>query len=106
MSYYDDFLNFIKERYSKKHMTNENVSGAIASELIVISSLLITALLLRHISVLLTGIVIIILIMLIVSNLPLSIKLFDEQDDSLDKMMFYTVITLGIIVSLIYWSGF
>ena len=68
--------------------------------------LLVMALLLRHISVLLTGIVIIVLILLIVSNLPLSIKLFDEQDDSLDKMMFYTIMALGIIVSLIYWGGF
>ena len=106
MSYYDDFLKFIKEKFSKKHMTNENVSGAIASELIVISSLLVMALLLRHISVLLSGIVLIVLILLIVSNLPLSIKLFDEQDDSLDKMMFYTIMALGIIVSLIYWGGF
>lgn len=105
MSYYDDFVKSLKEKFSKNQLNNENVSGAIAAELIIISSVLLSALLLRHISVILTAVIILILIVLILSNLPISIKSFSEQDDSLDKMMFYCILALGIIIAVIYWGG-
>ena len=105
MSFYEDFINSLKDKFSNNHLNNENVSGAIAAELILISSVLLSALLLRHISVIFTAIIILILIVLIFTNLPISIKLFSEQDDSMDKMMFYCIIALGIIVSVIYWGG-
>ena len=68
-------------------------------------STLIAALLLRHISIVLTAVVILILLVLILSNLPISIKFFQEQDDSIEKMTFYAILCLGIIVSLVYWGG-
>ncbi len=105
MSFYDDFLNYFKDKFSKNQITNENVSGSISAELIIISSTLITALLLRHISIVLTAVVILVLLVLILSNLPISIKLFQEQDDSIEKMLFYAVVSLGIIVSIFYWGG-
>lgn len=105
MSFYDYFLNYFKNRFSKNQITNENFSGAILAELIIISSTLIAALLLRHISIILTVVVILILLVLVLSNLPISIKFFQEQDDSIEKMTFYAIVCLGIIVSLVYWGG-
>ncbi len=105
MSFYDDFLKTFKDKFSKNQITNENVSGAIAAEMIIISSALITALLLRHISIILTAAMLLVILVLILSNLPISLKLFQEQDDSIEKMVFYAILALGIIVSIIYWGG-
>ncbi len=37
--------------------------------------------------------------------MPLIPKFKIEQDDSLDKMIFYAVMVLGIVVVFVYWGG-
>lgn len=107
MSFYDSFVDSIKNlksKLSKDPTTADNVSGALAAELTVIVCLLLSALLLRHISVLASLIVILFVAVLLFTNMPIAPKLKKEQDDSLNKMTFYVIIALGIFVSAIYWG--
>ena len=47
-----------------------------------------------------------ILAIVLISNIPLIPKFKIEQEDSLEKMIFYAVVTLAIIVVFLYWGGF
>ena len=67
--------------------------------------MVLSAILLRHVSVLLAGLVTLILAIVLISNIPLIPKFKIEQEDSLEKMIFYAIITLSIIVVFMYWGG-
>ena len=86
-------------------LTNADVSGSITAEIFLIVSLVIAAMLLRHVNVLLAGLVTLILAVVLISNIPLIPKFKMEQDDSLEKMLFYAVVTLSILVVFMYWGG-
>jgi energy-converting hydrogenase B subunit G len=60
---------------------------------------------LRHVNVLLSALVTLILASLLISSIPLIPKFKIEQEDSLEKMLFYAVVTLSIIVVFLYWGG-
>lgn len=108
MKLYDQIFNVVKQfrkLFSPGPVTNADVSGSITAEIFIIVSLVLAALLLRHISVLLAGLVTLILSVVLISNIPLIPKFKIEQEDSLEKMLFYAVITLAIIVTFIYWGG-
>jgi energy-converting hydrogenase B subunit G len=62
-------------------------------------------LLLRHVNVLLSGLVAFILAIVLISNIPLIPKFKIEQEDSLEKMLFYAIVTLALIVTFMYWGG-
>lgn len=94
----------IKERLKDDLTTNESVSSALAAELTLISTLLIAVILLRRISILLTIIIVLALGLFLITNMPLIPKLKREQSDSLDKMTFYAILTLGILITVIYWG--
>jgi energy-converting hydrogenase B subunit G len=93
-----------KDKIKKDTITNENVSSAMAAELTIISTILISSIMLRHVNVLLTVLIILGLGLFLITNMPLISKLKKEQDDSLNKMMFYVILTLAILVSAIYWG--
>lgn len=108
MKLYDQIFNVVKQfrkLFSPGPVTNADVSGSITAEIFIIVSLVLAALLLRHVSVLLAGLVTLILAVVLISNIPLIPKFKIEQEDSLEKMLFYAVITLAIIVTFIYWGG-
>ena len=108
MKLYDQIFNVVKkfkELFSPGPVTNADVSGSITAEIFLIVSLVIASLLLRHISVLLAGLVTLILAIVLISNIPLIPKFKVEQDDSLDKMLFYAIMVLGLIVIFMYWGG-
>ena len=46
-----------------------------------------------------------ILAIVLISNIPLIPKFKIEQDDSLEKMLFYAIMVLGLIVIFMYWGG-
>ena len=107
MSLYDLFLDSVKDLKSKLKRdpaTMDNVSGALAAEVTVVVSLLLSALLLRHINIFASVVVILLLAVLLISNMPLAPKIKSEQSDSLEKMSFYVIITLGMLVAIIYWG--
>lgn len=107
MTLYDSFLNSMKElrsKLKKDPATMDNVSGALAAEITVVVTLLLSALLMRHINIFASVFVIIFLAVLLISNMPLAPKIKREQEDSLEKMSFYIIVTLGVLVAIIYWG--
>lgn len=108
MKLYDQIFTIVKQfkkLFSPGPVTNADVSGIITAEIFIIVSLVLAAILLRHINVLLAGLVTLILSIVLISNIPLIPKFKIEQDDSLEKMLFYAVITLSIIIAFLYWGG-
>ncbi|WP_458455351.1 hydrogenase [Methanobrevibacter sp.] len=108
MKLYDQIFDVVKQfkkLFSPGPVTNEDVSGGLTAEIFLIVSLVISAILLRHVNVLLAGIVTLIVAILLISNIPLIPKFKLEQEDSLEKMLFYAVVTLSMIVVFLYWGG-
>ena len=108
MKLYDQIFDVVKQfrkLFSPGPVTNADVSGSLTAEIFLIVSLVLSAILLRHVSVLLAGLVTLILAIVLISNIPLIPKFKIEQEDSLEKMLFYAVITLAIIVTFMYWGG-
>ena len=108
MKLYDQIFNVVKkfkELFSPGPVTNADVSGSLTAEIFLIVSLVLAAILLRHVNVLLAGLVTLILAVVLIANIPLIPKFKIEQEDSLEKMLFYAIITLAIIVTFMYWGG-
>ena len=108
MKLYDQIFNVVKQFrkvFSPGPVTNADVSGSITAEIFLIVSLILAAILLRHVNVLLAGLVTLILAVVLISNIPLIPKFKMEQDDSLERMLFYAILTLSIIVVFMYWGG-
>ena len=108
MKLYDQIFNVVKQFrkvFSPGPVTNADVSGSITAEIFLIVSLVISTLLLRHVNVLLAGLVAFILAIVLISNIPLIPKFKMEQDDSLERMLFYAILVLSIIVVFMYWGG-
>ncbi len=104
---YRKFLSSIiglRSKLSKDPTTMDNVSGALAAEFLIFVSLILAALFLRHISAIASIIVVILAAILLFTNMPLAPKIKSEQSDSLEKMTFYVIIVLGVLVALIYWG--
>ena len=108
MKLYDQIFNVVKQfrkLFSPGPVTNADVSGSITAEIFLIVSLILAAILLRHVNVLLAGLVTFILAIVLISNIPLIPKFKIEQEDSLEKMIFYAIMVLCIIVVFLYWGG-
>lgn len=108
MSLYDRVFDVVKQfrkLFSPGPVTNADVSGSITAEIFLIVSLVLATILLRHINVLLVGLVALIVTVVLIINIPLIPKFKIEQEDSLDKMLFYSIVTLAIICVIMYWGG-
>ena len=108
MKLYDQIFTIVKkfkELFSPGPVTNADVTGSITAEIFIIVSIVLAVILLRHVNVLLAGAIAFILAIVLISNIPLIPKFKIEQEDSLEKMLFYAIITLSIIVVFIYWGG-
>jgi energy-converting hydrogenase B subunit G len=99
-----DSINKFKNKLKKDPNTNENVTSAMAAELTIISSVLISAIMLRHLSIILTVLIILGLGLYLITNIPIIGKIKKEQNDSLNRMTFYVILTLAILVTTIYWG--
>ena len=107
MNLYDLLNNKIKQIQAKTE--NETVFGVstasyLASELVVIVSILITSILLRKISVILMIVGILCVFAIIMTNMPIMPKLRRAQNDSLNNMMFYALVVLAVLVAIFYWG--
>lgn len=108
MKLYDKFFQVVKnfrEIFSSGPVTNAEVSGTLTAEILLIVSLILVCLVIRHVNVLLCGFITLIVAVALIVNMPLIPKFKKEQDDSLNKMLFYSVLTLGAIIVFIYWGG-
>lgn len=107
MNLYDLLNNKIKQIQSKTE--NQTVSGVstasyLASELVLIVSILIISILLRKINIILMIAGLLVIFAIIMNNLPLMPKLRRAQNDSLNNMMFYALIVLAFLVAIFYWG--
>ena len=108
MNLYDKIFDVVKQfrkLFSPGPVTNVDVSGSISAEIFLIVSLILATLLLRHIIILLAGLLALITAIILIVNIPLIPKFKIEQEDSLDKMLFYSILTLAIICVVMYWGG-
>ena len=108
MKLYDQIFDVVKQfrkLFSPGPVTNADVSGSLTAEIFLIVSLVLSAILLRHVNVLLAGLVTLILAVMLTSNIPLIPKFKLEQEDSLEKMLFYAIVTLAILATFMYWGG-
>ena len=108
MKLYDQIFDVVKQfkkLFSPGPVTNADVSGSLTAEIFLIVAIVMSAILLRHVNVLLAGLVTLILAIVLILNIPLIPKFKIEQEDSLEKMIFYAVVTLSIIVVFLYWGG-
>ena len=108
MKLYDQIFNVVKQfrkLFSPGPVTNADVSGSLTAEIFLIVSLVLSAILLRHVNVLLAGIFTLILAIVLIYSIPLIPKFKIEQEDSLEKMLFYAIITLALIAVFMYWDG-
>ena len=108
MRLYDQIFNVVKKfkkLFSPGPVTNADVSGSLTAEIFLIVSIVIASLLLRHVNVLLAGLVTLILAIVLITSIPLIPKFKIEQEDSLEKMLFYAIVVLGLIVIFLYWGG-
>ena len=107
MGLYSRFLDSIKglkSSLSKDPTTMDNVSGAIAAEFLIFVSLILSALFIMHVSAFASIVVVILAAILFFTNMPLAGKIKSEQSDSLEKMTFYVILVLGILIAVIYWG--
>lgn len=108
MKLYDQIFNVVKQfrkLFSPGPVTNADVSGSLTAEIFIIVSLVLSAILLRHVNVLLAALVTLMLAIVLISNIPLIPKFKIEQEDSLEKMLFYAIVVLALIVTFMYWGG-
>ena len=108
MKLYDQIFNVVKQfrkLFSPGPVTNADVSGSLTAEIFLIVSLVLTAILLRHVNVLLAGIFTLVLAIVLIYSIPLIPKFKIEQEDSLEKMLFYAIVTLALIAVFMYWGG-
>ncbi len=108
MRLYDQIFDVVKKFkkiFSPGPVTNADVSGTITAEIFLIVSLVIASMLIRHVNLLLAAFVVLILAVVLISNIPLLPKFKFEQDDSLEKMLFYAILAAGLIGIFVYWGG-
>ena len=101
MKLYDQIFDVVKQfkkLFSPGPVTNADVSGSITAEIFIIVSIVLSAILLRHVNVLLAGLATLVLAIVLISNIPLIPKFKIEQEDSLEKMLFYAVVDRKSVV--------
>ncbi len=109
MSIYDTIINKIKQiqEYDKENepVTNIAASSTLAAEITLLSSILVAVIMLRYFSNALMIIAVLLVVAIAFFAMPIMPKLKREQNDSLNSMVFYVIVALGIIAALFYWGN-
>jgi energy-converting hydrogenase B subunit G len=109
MSLYDIIINKIKQiqDYDKEGepVTSIAASSTLAAEITLLSSILVAVIMLRYFSNALMIIAVLLVTAIAVFAMPIMPKLRKEQNDSLNSMVFYVILALGIITTLFYWGS-
>ncbi|MCG2828093.1 energy-converting hydrogenase B subunit G, EhbG [Methanothermobacter sp. K4] len=108
MSFYDTVIDRIRELTEKdgeKGVSNISASAALTAEITVTAAVLIAAVMLRKINFILMVFTVLLLAVFLLTSFPISVRLRREQGDEFSRMIFYALMTLGILVSIFYWGG-
>jgi len=110
MSLYDTIINKIKQvqEYDKEDepVTSIAASSTLAAEITLLSSILVAVIMLRYFSNALMIIAVLLVAAIAIFAMPLMPKLKKEQNDSLNSMIFFVILALGIITVLFFWGNF
>ncbi len=108
MNLYDLIIGKIEQIQDKakeqETVTNMSASSILAAEITLLSSVLIAAIMLRKISDILMVVVVLALFFIMVTAMPIIPRLKREQNDSINSMTFYVILTLGVLITLFYWG--
>ncbi len=109
MSLYDIIIDRIKKVQGQGEengpVTSIEASSTLAAEITVLSSLLVAVIMLRFFSTALMIIAVLTVAAIAVFAMPIMPKLKREQNDSLNGMVFYMILALGIVSVLFYWGS-
>ena len=109
MNFYDLILKKVRDIQLKAEdeepVTNVTASAMLTAELTLIAALLIAVVMIRLVHPVLMIIMIIIVGIIAFMAMPIMPRLRNEQNDSLNNMIFYVVLALGIIIALFYWGN-
>ena len=109
MSLYDIIINKIKNVQGQDEedepVTSIEASSTLAAEITLLSSLLVAVVMLRFFSNALMIIAVLLVIVIAFFAMPIMPKLKEEQNDSLNGMVFYVILALGIVTVLFYWGN-
>ena len=109
MSLYDTIINKIKQiqDYDKENepVTSIAASSTLAAEITLLSSILVAVIMLRYYSNALMIVAVLLVAAIALFAMPIMPKLRREQNDSLNGMVFYVILALGIVTVLFYWGS-
>jgi energy-converting hydrogenase B subunit G len=109
MSLYDTIIDKIKQvqEYDKEGepVTSIAASSTLAAEITLLSSILVAVIMLRYFSNALMIIAVLLVASIAIFAMPLMPRFKREQNDSLNSMIFYMILALGIITTLFYWGS-
>lgn len=109
MSLYDTIINKIKQIQEHDDegelVTSIAASSTLAAEITLLSSILVAVIMLRYFSNALMIIAVLLVAAIAIFAMPLMPRFKKEQNDSLNSMIFYVILALGIITVLFYWGS-
>lgn len=109
MSLYDTIINKIKQisEYDKEDeaVASITASSTLTAEITLLSSILVVVIMLRYFNNALMIISVLLVAAITIFAMPIMPKLRREQNDSLNSMVFYVILALGIIAALFYWGN-
>jgi len=108
MTLYDAIIGKVREIEKKTRMearvTNISVSAVLTAELTIVSTILLVILMVRKLDVYIMVLFLLVGFMLF-SMTPIVVILHREQTDSFHKMIFYVILTFGVLITLLYWGN-
>jgi len=109
MTLYDTIIKKIREMEEKTRreaaVTNISASAVLTAELTIISTVLLMILMIRKLNIYVMVLVFLLGAFLLFSMMPITATLRREQTDSFYKMIFYVILTFGVLISLLYWGN-
>lgn len=105
MDFYKSLIELVRKNKGLNEIVNSSaMSSTLAAELTLFVTVLLSLLLLRHFNPILMVVAVIVILAVLLSNMPASIKFKDEQTDSIDRMIFHGMFVLSLLVVILYWG--
>ncbi|HIH62593.1 MAG TPA: energy-converting hydrogenase B subunit G, EhbG [Methanobacteriales archaeon] len=109
MTLYDAIIEKVREIEKKTRMearvTNISVSAVLTAELTIVSTILLVILMIRKLDVYIMVLFLLLVGFMLFSMTPIAVILRREQTDSFYKMIFYVILTFGVLITLLYWGN-
>ncbi|MBC7101446.1 energy-converting hydrogenase B subunit G, EhbG [Methanothermobacter tenebrarum] len=109
MTLYDSIIEKIREIEEKTkkeaRVTNISTSAVLTAELTIVSTIFLVILMIRKVNIYIMVLVLLLMGFMLISMTPITVILRREQTDSFHKMIFYVILTFGVLITLLYWGN-